>query len=199
MNDGCDFMSVIRKLLKRIIWSLIISSEIISFVDELLTWKRMILSSESIIWTIQKYRSGQLTFKISNIFSINLLFLVQCAVSHHHGARRSSNRNSFTFFRLHCLYVLTRWRAGLCIGGTLAEFLAGHIHNWLKSMALKTPSTKRYIGEIKGAKYFVFSPLVPSKGKKYILVLLSLYFFLREVCLLFNFWMIKFTIMFFFT
>ena len=78
---------------------------------------------------INQYQSGQLTFKISNIFSINLLFLVQCAVSHHHGARRSSNRNSFTFFRLHCLYVLTRCRAGLCIGGTLAEFLAGHIHN----------------------------------------------------------------------
>ena len=100
---------------------------------------------------INQYWSGQLNFKISNMFSINLPFLVQCAVSHHlhHGARRSSNRNSFTFFRLHCLYVLTRWRAGLCIGGTLAEFLAGHIHNWLKSMALKTPSTKRYIGEIK--------------------------------------------------
>ena len=78
-----------------------------------------------------------------------MYFLVQCAVSHHHGARRSSNRNSFTFFRLHGLYVLTRWRAGLCMGSILAEFLASHIHNWLKSMALKTPSTKRYIGEIK--------------------------------------------------
>ena len=83
------------------------------------------------------------------IWTILLYFLVQCALSHHHGARRSSNRNSFTFFRLHCLYVLTRWRAGLCMGSILAEFLAGHIHNWLKSMALKTPSTKRYIGEIK--------------------------------------------------
>ena len=83
------------------------------------------------------------------MFFFFLFFLVHCAVSHHHGARRSSNRNSFTFFRLHCLYVLTRWRAGLCMGSILAEFLAGHIHNWLKSMALKTPSTKRYIGEIK--------------------------------------------------
>ena len=93
-----------------------------------------------IIWNLRDQITG---------FHIFKKILVQCAVSHHHGARRSSNRNSFTFFRLHCLYVLTRWRAGLCMGSILAEFLAGHIHNWLKSMALKTPSTKRYIGEIK--------------------------------------------------
>ena len=40
---------------------------------------------------------------------------------------------------------------------------------------------------IYGAKYLVFSPLFPSKREKNILVLLSLYIFLREVCLLFNF------------
>ena len=42
---------------------------------------------------------------------------------------------------------------------------------------------------------WVFSPLVPLKQEKNISVLLSLYtYFLREVCLLFNFRMIKFTI-----
>ena len=39
-----------------------------------------------------------------------------------------------------------------------------------------------------GAKYLSFSPLIPSKREKNVLVLLSLYiYFLREVCLLFNF------------
>ena len=38
-----------------------------------------------------------------------------------------------------------------------------------------------------GAKYLVFSPLVLSKREKNVLVLLSLYSFLREMCLVFNF------------
>ena len=39
-----------------------------------------------------------------------------------------------------------------------------------------------------GAKYLFFSPLVPLKRVKNILVLLTLYkYFFREVCLLFNF------------
>ena len=107
---------------------------------------------ETELWLTCLVRFGQNSktlLRLATNRNIFIYSLVQCAVSHHHGARRSSNRNSFTFFRLHCLYVLTRWRAGLCMGSILAEFLAGHIHNWLKSMALKTPSTKRYIGEIK--------------------------------------------------
>ena len=38
-----------------------------------------------------------------------------------------------------------------------------------------------------GAKYLVFSPLVPSKREKNILSFAQFVYFLRKVCLLFNF------------
>ena len=47
------------------------------------------------------------------------------------------------------------------------------------------------LGLIKVRNICFFSPLVPSKWEKKKLVLLSLYIFFREVCLFFNFWMIK--------
>ena len=49
-----------------------------------------------------------------------------------------------------------------------------------------------------GAKYLVFFSSRSLKTREKCISFAQFVYFLREVCLLFNFWMIKFTIMFFF-
>ena len=65
--------------------------------------------------------------------------------------------------------------------------------SWLSPKATNK-NRQRALSLDTGAKYLVLSPLVPSKREKYI-SFAQIVYFLREQCLLFNFWMIRSTIM----
>ena len=65
---------------------------------------------------------------------------------------------------------------------------------WLKVFSLFWQRLQFQI-PVSWVQNIFFSPLIPSKREKNVLVLLSLHIFGGKVCILFNFWMIKFTIM----
>ena len=76
------------------------------------------------------------------------------------------------------------------------------ISSWCFRYLFESRTTIPIISTDFGAKYLMFFSSRSIKMREKCisfaqLVLLSLYIFLREVCLLFNFWMMKFTITFF--